>query len=290
MTTTVWHCRSTTLTFARGPLLLGIVNVTPDSFSDGGEFLDPSAAVDHALRLVADGAELLDVGGESTRPGAESVSAAEELRRVLPVVQLLAKRTSIPISVDTSKASVAQACLDAGAIIINDVTGLQGDAEMPAVAARAGAGLIVMHMQGTPATMQLRPYYDDVVAEVAKFFHERLTTLESAGIARTAIAFDPGIGFGKTKPHNLQLLANLESLRGSGRPLCLGVSRKGFIGSICNRPPLERVAGSLAVASLAAENPDLILRVHDIAPTRDVVSVTRAILDYRSPTASREKL
>ncbi len=285
MTTTAWHCRSTTLTFARGPLLLGIVNVTPDSFSDGGQFFDPSLAVDHALRLVADGADILDVGGESTRPGSDGVTEAEELRRVMPVVQLLAKRTTIPISVDTSKASVARACLDAGAVIINDVTGLLGDPDMPAVAAQTGAGLIVMHMQGTPATMQLRPQYEDVVREVAAFFEERLHTLEAVGIARNAIAFDPGIGFGKTKPHNLQLLANLHSLRGSGRPLCVGVSRKGFIGSICNRPPLDRVAGSLAVASLAAaENPDSILRVHDIAPTRDVVSVTRAILDYRVPS------
>jgi len=287
MSSTLWQCRSTSLRFDRGPLVLGIVNVTPDSFSDGGEFFDSSLAVDHALKLIAEGADILDLGGESTRPGSQPVNEAEELRRVLPVVQQLAKSTSVPISVDTSKAIVARACLDAGAVIINDVTGLTGDPAMVEVAARSSAGLIVMHMQGTPATMQAKPQYDDVVRAAADYFAERLHALEAAGISKGAIAFDPGIGFGKTKVHNLQLLGNLQALRASGRPLCIGVSRKGFIGTICNRPPLERIAGSLAVAGLAtAENPDLILRVHDVAPTRDVVMVTRTVLEHR--TANRE--
>jgi dihydropteroate synthase len=221
----LWHCRSRRFEIGERPLILGIVNVTPDSFSDGGRFFDTSTAIKHGLRLAAEGADLLDVGGESTRPGSEPVPTEEELRRVLPVVRELAKRTTVPISVDTSKAEVARQCLDAGAAVINDITGLRGDPEMSAVVAAAGAGVIVMHMQGTPATMQLAPRYDDVMREVGDFFAERLRTLAEAGIAPECVALDPGIGFGKTRDHNLTLLANLDEFRQHHRPICLGVSR-----------------------------------------------------------------
>ncbi|OWK34547.1 dihydropteroate synthase [Fimbriiglobus ruber] len=281
MTPIVWACRGRRFEIAR-PLVLGIVNVTPDSFSDGGRFNDPAAAVAHALRLEAEGADLLDVGGESTRPGSASVPEAEELSRILPVVRELARQTRCPISVDTSKAAVAAAALDAGASVVNDVTGLRGDPEMPAIAARAGAGVIVMHMQGTPATMQAAPHYDDVVRDVGDFFAERLGALESAGVAREAIALDPGVGFGKTGQHNLALLANLGEFRRFGRPVCLGVSRKGFIGALNGRPPGERLAGSLAAACFAAAaNSAHVVRVHDVAPTRDAMVVIDAIRRHR---------
>jgi dihydropteroate synthase len=284
MTPLAWTCRGRTLAVGPRPLVMGIVNVTPDSFSDGGRFLDPAAAVDHALSLAAEGADLLDVGGESTRPGSEPVPADEELRRVLPVVRELAKRTPVPISVDTSKAEVARQCLDAGAAVINDVTGLRGDPAMPAVAAASGAGVVVMHMQGTPATMQIDPQYDDVVREVGDYFAERLAALTAAGIAREAIALDPGVGFGKTQEHNLTLLADLKVFARLDRPICLGVSRKGFIGIVTGRPRHERMAGSLAVACYCAtENPALVLRVHDVAPTRDAALLIEAIAKHRNP-------
>jgi dihydropteroate synthase len=263
---------------------MGIVNVTPDSFSDGGRFLDPSAAVDHGLRLVEDGADLLDVGGESTRPGSEGVPLDEELRRVVPVVRALAAKMPVPLSVDTSKAEVARQCLDAGAAIINDVTGLRGDPEMSAVAAAFAAGVVVMHMQGTPATMQQAPRYDDVVGEVGDFFAERLKALTAAGIAPEAIALDPGIGFGKTQEHTLRLLADLDQYARFGRPICLGVSRKGFLGVLTGRGRGERMPGSLAVAvACATRNPALVLRVHDVGPTRDAAILIAAIANHRDP-------
>ena len=279
----VWQCRDRRLVLGRRPLVLGIVNVTPDSFSDGGRFHDPCAAVEHGLRLVAEGADLLDVGGESTRPGSQPVPADEQLRRVLPVVRELVKQSGVPISVDTTNAEVARHCLGAGATVINDVTGLRGDPDMPALAGRTGAGVIVMHMQGTPATMQVAPKYADVVAEVREFFEERLTSLTAVGVSRDAIALDPGIGFGKTTEHNLRLLANLDHYRRFGRPLCLGASRKGFAGRLCNRPnPEDRMPASLAVACFAvAANAAHVLRVHDVAPTRDAVVLWDAISQYR---------
>jgi dihydropteroate synthase len=236
------------------------------------------------MRLVEEGADLLDVGGESTRPGSEGVPLDEELRRVVPVVRALAARVSVPISVDTSKAAVARQCLDAGAAIINDVTGLRGDPEMPAVAARSGAGVVVMHMQGTPATMQHDPRYDDVVREVGDFFTGRLRSLTAVGIDREAIALDPGIGFGKTLEHTLLLLADLDGYARFGRPVCLGVSRKGFIGQITGRDRGGRMPGSLAVSvACAARNPALVLRVHDVGPTRDAALLIEAIENHRSP-------
>lgn len=272
-----WLCRKQRFTVGPRPLVMGIVNVTPDSFSDGGQFFDPSAAVEHGLKLAAEGADFLDVGGESTRPGAEPVPDEIELARVLPVVRELAKRTAVPISVDTMKATVAEACLDAGACIVNDVAGLR-DPRMPVVCAKYGAGVVVMHMQGTPQTMQADPRYADVVREVGDFFAERLETLEKHGIPRERVALDPGIGFGKTQAHNFALLARLAEFRRFGRPLLLGVSRKGVIGSVCGRPRDGRMPGSLAVACFAIANGGAqIVRVHDVAPHRDAAVLWEAI-------------
>ncbi|MCZ2343553.1 MAG: dihydropteroate synthase [Bacteroidales bacterium] len=275
-----WLCREYRFTLGHRPLVMGIVNVTPDSFSDGGQFFDPDAAIAHGLQLVADGADILDVGGESTRPGSQPVPAVDELARVLPVVRELAKRTQIPISVDTTKASVARACLDAGAVIVNDITGLTGDPAMPALCAKTGAGVVIMHMQGTPQTMQVDPRYDDVTTSVRDFLSDRIAKLCDAGIPLEALTVDPGIGFGKTMPHNLQLLAHLAELRSLGRPIVLGVSRKGVIGTIINRERGDRLAGSLAVACFAtATHGADIWRVHDVAAHRDAARLYEAIRD-----------
>ena len=255
------------------PLVMGIVNVTPDSFSDGGRFRDADASVEHALRLAADGADILDIGGESTRPGAEAISLEEELRRVVPVIERLAARTALPLSIDTSKAGVAEACLAAGASIVNDVAGLR-DPAMVELAARTGAGVVVMHMRGDPRTMQTDPAYGDVVRDVSDFFAERIGTLTGAGIARSAIALDPGIGFGKTLEHTLQQLRRLAEWQAFGLPVCLGVSRKGFLGQITGRARSERAAASLAVACFAlARGAAQILRVHDVREHADAVKL-----------------
>lgn len=273
MTEYRWVIRDRTLTIRR-PLVMGIVNTTPDSFSDGGRYLDPGAAVAHGLTLVAEGADILDVGGESTRPGAQPVPADEELRRVLPVARELARQTAVPVSVDTSKASVARACLDAGAHIVNDVTALTGDPAMPAAVRESGAGAVLMHMRGTPLTMQLDPRYGDVVGEIDAYLEARLSALAAFGIAAERLAVDPGVGFGKTFDHTLATLTGLGRFCRHGRPVCLGVSRKGFIGQILGRGRGERLAGGLAVACLAvARGAAQILRVHDVAATRDAVTM-----------------
>ena len=260
------------------PLVMGIVNVTPDSFSDGGRFFDPETAVEHALRLVAEGADILDIGGESTRPGADAVPIDEELRRVLPVIERLVKLTDRPISLDTSKAEVACAGLAAGATILNDVAGLR-DPAMVEVAARSGAGVVVMHMRGDPRTMQLNPTYGDVVGEVSDYFTERIQTLTDAGIARSAIVLDPGIGFGKTLEHTRLQLRELQKLQAFGLPVCLGVSRKGFLGQVTGKPRPERLAGSLAVACFAlAQGAAQILRVHDVAAHADAIKLATFLL------------
>lgn len=265
----LWHCRGRVLNPVPRPLVMGIVNVTPDSFSDGGSFFDPATAVEHGLRLVAEGADILDVGGESTRPGAEPVPADEELRRVLPVVSELAKRTTVPISIDTMKAAVGERCLDAGACILNDVSGFR-DPAMAALAARTAAGVVVMHMRGDPTTMQRNPEYADVVAEVDAFFAERLAALTAAGIDPRCVCLDPGVGFGKSLDHTRQQLRSLAAHARHGRPVCLGVSRKGFLGQITGRPRAERAAGTLAVNCFAvASGAAHVLRVHDVAGTRD---------------------
>jgi dihydropteroate synthase len=267
----IWRLPDRTLTLDR-PLVMGIVNVTPDSFSDGGQYFDSNAAIAHARQLIADGADILDIGGESTRPGATPVSENDELQRVLPVVAGVAK-DGVIISVDTSKAEVARRALDSGATIVNDVTGLTGDPQMPRVA--QSAGVVVMHMQGTPTTMQLDPQYPSgVVAEVDRFFESRLQQLADQGIAPEQVALDPGVGFGKTGAHNWELLARLGEFCRFARPICLGVSRKGLLGRLADRPVAERDPASLAVAcfALAACGP-LILRVHNVAMTRDAVRV-----------------
>jgi dihydropteroate synthase len=259
------------------PLLMGIVNVTPDSFFDGGRFCDPHRAVAHALRLVEEGADLLDIGAESTRPGALPVDVQEERRRLVPVVAAVAKAVSVPISVDTSKAEVARAAIDAGAIMVNDVTALRGDSAMVDVVAQAGAGLVLMHMQGTPDTMQHAPRYDDVVGEVAQFLAERVRFAIDHGVAKDRIVVDPGIGFGKTLGHNLDLLANLRVFTELGYPLLVGPSRKGFIGQLTDQSVEERGWGTAGVVALAVEQGANILRVHDVGPMKDVAKVAVAI-------------
>jgi len=266
----LWRFRDRTHDFSARPLVMGIVNITPDSFSDGGQWLAPATAVAHAQKLIAEGADVLDIGGESTRPGAEPVPVEEELRRVLPVVREIAKQTSIPISIDTMKAEVARKCLEAGAHIINDVSAMQHDPEMIAVVRDFRAGIIAMHMQGTPQTMQLNPSYLDVVQELKSFFDERLNTFAQNKIEPETICLDLGFGFGKRHEDNFTLLARMNEFRSFQRPLCLGVSRKGFIGTVCERQRHERLAGSLALACFAlAADAGQVLRVHDVAATRD---------------------
>jgi dihydropteroate synthase len=277
MTAFTWACRQHTFHLGRKPLILGIVNVTPDSFSDGGQHAGTDAAIRHAMKLAEDGADLLDIGGESTRPGATPVTESEELARVLPIVKELVRLSRVPLSIDTMKASVAKACLDAGAAIINDVSGFQHDPAMAKVAAEAVAGAIIMHMQGTPQTMQKNPHYGDVVKEVKEFFAERLASLTAAGIPTERIAFDPGIGFGKTQDHNMRLLARLKELD-IGRPICLGVSRKGMLGIVTGRERHERDPATLAISCFAtAQGSAQILRVHDVRGTSDAVKLWAAI-------------
>jgi dihydropteroate synthase len=270
-----WRLPDRLIEIGPRPLVMGIVNVTPDSFSDGGRYFDHDRAVAHGERLLSEGADILDVGGESTRPGADPVPAEEELRRVIPVVRRLAPRAIV--SLDTMKPEVAAAGLEAGAMIINDVSGFR-QPEMIRVAARHRAAVIVMHMRGTPRTMQIDPVYDDVVDEVGRFFEDRLRVLTESGIDREAVCLDPGIGFGKTLEHTLSQLANLGEYSRFGRPVCLGVSRKGFIGQLCGRDRSERLAGSLAVACFAAARREAqVLRVHDVAATRDAAVLLEAI-------------
>jgi dihydropteroate synthase len=259
---------------------MGVVNVTPDSFSDGGRFLDPDAAVAHGLALAADGADLLDVGGESSAPGATYIDARTELDRVLPVVERLAAATDVPISIDTRKAEVARAALAAGAVVVNDVSAGRDDPELMVAAAEAGAGLVLMHMRGTPATMQDDPRYDDVVAEVAAFLAERCAAARAAGVAEDALVVDPGIGFGKRDPHNYALLDDLGRFTEWGHPVLVGVSRKGFIGRAVGLPPAERLEGTIAAVVWAVERGARIARVHDVAPVRRAVRMTEALMRH----------
>ena len=257
--------------------LMGVVNVTPDSFFDGGRYLDPEAAIAHGRELAEVGAAILDVGGESTRPGADPVDAEEELRRVVPVIRGLGD-AGCDISVDTSKAGVAAAALEAGARIVNDVTALRGDPEMAAVCAERGATVVLMHMLGEPRTMQDDPRYDDVVTEVKAFLAERLAVAVAAGIAEEDVWLDPGIGFGKTAAHNMELLRRLGELRELGRPLVIGASRKSFIGRVDGSGPGERLGGTIASSVLAAAEGAEVLRVHDVAEVGQALAVTAAIL------------
>lgn len=260
----VWQLRTRRLSLDRRPRLMGIVNVTPDSFSDGGRFFDASAAVDHALQLVADGADLIDVGGESTRPGSRPVDATEELRRVLPVVQRIVAHSPVAVSIDTRKALVAREALAAGAELINDVTALTFDPAMLEIVRQSGCGVCIMHMQGTPESMQQAPHYADVVTEVLDYLAARRDALTAAGIQRERIAADPGLGFGKTTGHNLALLAAAGRLHGLGLPLLVGPSRKRFIGDVLGDPQADRTAGTIGVCLALARQGVQVLRVHDV--------------------------
>jgi dihydropteroate synthase len=273
-----WQFRGVSWQLGDFPKLMGIVNVTPDSFSDGGCWLDPSAAVAHGLQLAAEGADMLDIGGESTRPGAASISEAEELARVIPVIQQLSQQTEVPISIDTTKATVAREALAAGAAVVNDVSAFQFDPQMVEVCATSDCGVILMHMQGTPQTMQVNPHYEDAVREIRDFLHDRCEELARAGIALERLMVDPGIGFGKTARHNLEILSHLCEFRRSGRPVLIGHSRKGFLKKLIGREIDERLAGTIGVAiALAQQHVDMI-RVHDVAAVRDALTGWRRIL------------
>lgn len=274
---TLWRCRGQSFAFPRPALLMGIVNVTPDSFSDGGRFLDPGAAVDHALALADEGADLIDVGGESTRPHAAIVPEAEELRRVLPVLDRLAGRLSVPISIDTRKPAVARAALAAGVSIVNDIGANREDPELWELVAAAGAGYVCTHMQGTPQTMQESPHYADVVRDVGDFFAERLVRLARHGVSPEQVALDVGIGFGKSLEHNLDLLAHVGSYRRFARPLLLGVSRKSFLGKLSGAEVADRLPASLACAVYAVQAGVHVIRTHDVGPTRQAVRSIEAL-------------
>ncbi|MCA9081438.1 MAG: dihydropteroate synthase [Planctomycetaceae bacterium] len=258
---------------------MGILNVTPDSFSDGGSWCDVSRAVDHALALEADGADLIDVGGESTRPGAEPVDESEELRRVIPVIDRLRGQLQIPISVDTMKSRVAAEALIAGAQIVNDVSAGMFDANMAHVCANSDCGVILMHMQGTPQTMQQEPHYDDVVAEVLQFLEERMQAFVASGVSCERIVLDPGIGFGKTAAHNLSLLKAIPQLRATGRPVLIGHSRKRFLKHLLGRDVEERQAGTIGVSIALAESGADLLRVHDVRAIRDALQAWVSLRD-----------
>lgn len=258
------------------PRVMGIVNVTPDSFSDGGRYLEPAAAVEHALRLARQGADIIDIGGMSTRPGAEEVPVAEELRRVLPVVEGVLEQAEVVVSVDTYRSEVAREVLARGVHMINDITAL-GDPEMAPLVAETGAAVVLMHMQGTPRTMQQSPHYDDVVAEISAFLAERAERARAAGIPAEAVVVDPGIGFGKTVQHNLEILRRLGEFRRLGYPLLVGTSRKSFIGAVLGLPVEERLVGSLASVVVARLAGASLFRVHDVAETRQALALTEAI-------------
>ncbi len=276
-----WTVRDFVFKFPRPMVVMGVVNTTPDSFSDGGHFLDTDMATEHGLRLADEGAEIIDIGGESTRPGSEPVSATEELRRVVPVIERLAKRCGAVISIDTQKPAVARAALDAGASIVNDIAANRESPEMWQIVAEAKAGYICMHMQGTPQTMQAEPHYDDVLREVGDFFSERLARLAEQGVSGEQVALDPGIGFGKELKHNIKLLSGIHELIMSGRPLLIGASRKSFIGKLLGTPSNERLPASLACAVFAATKGAHVVRVHDVAETVQAVRMTEALSDNR---------
>ncbi len=270
--------RGRRVTLGPAAWLMGIVNVTPDSFSDGGAYLVPDKAVEHALSLACEGADVLDIGGESTRPGSLPVPEDEELARVLPVVRKLRPQTRVLISVDTTKAAVARAVLDAGADIINDTSALRADPEMAPLVARSGAAVILMHMKGTPRTMQDAPCYEDLFGEITTFLAERCRAAEAAGIAADRVIVDPGIGFGKTAEHNLALLGRLDAFQELGRPVLVGFSRKAFIGRVLGLPPEDRLEGTIAAAVLSVSRGADILRVHDVGPVARAVRMAEAIL------------
>lgn len=276
----IWKCRDFTFDLSRRGEIMGILNVTPDSFSDGGKFSDVDIAVAHGIAMLDEGAGIIDIGGESTRPGASEVSVEDELGRVVPIIEkIIERRPDAVISIDTSKAVVAAKAIEAGALIINDVTGLKGDPDMPRVAAETGAGVIIMHMLGTPRTMQTGPVYEDVVAAVRDFFETQMEVATAAGVAIESLVFDPGIGFGKTLEHNLELLRNLKTLSISERPLLLGVSRKSFLGKLIDSESMDdRKWPTVALTSNAREQGVPLHRVHDVKPNLEAMRMTEAIL------------
>jgi len=275
----LWQTRTRTFDLAHRGLIMGVLNVTHDSFSDGGQFLDTEGAVAHARQLAAEGAEIIDVGGESTRPGAEPVPEAEELRRVLPVIARLAGADDFIVSIDTMKPAVARAAVEAGAGIVNDITGLR-DPAMREVVQTTGAGAIAMHMQGTPRDMQQAPHYDDVVAEITNFFRQTFTACLACGIDPMRLAFDPGIGFGKTVEHNLALLRNLDAMRVGGRPMVLGVSRKSFLGKVVGSSEwADRAWPTVALTSYGRTRGANVFRVHEARPNSEALRMTEAILE-----------
>lgn len=271
-----WQLRTKALQFDKLPLLMGIVNVTPDSFSDGGQFASSNAAVEHALQLAEDGAGILDIGGESTRPYSDPVGVDEELARVMPVIEKLVDLTHVPISIDTSKAEVARQALAAGVEILNDVTGLEGDPQMLDVAASTGAGVCAMHMQGSPQTMQDSPHYGDVVAEIRDYLQLRRDALLAAGIEAERICLDPGIGFGKTHEHNLQLMASCGCYHALGCPILVGHSRKGFLAKLIGDKHADRTAATAGAALSLARQGVQVIRVHDVRPVREALVAFKA--------------
>jgi dihydropteroate synthase len=256
---------------------MGILNVTPDSFSDGNLFSDPDRAIERALEMVSEGADIIDIGGESTRPGAEPVSTADELKRIIPVISGLAGRTSCPISVDTWKSPVARAALDAGAEIINDISGFNLDPQMAALTAASGAGVVLMHTRGTPQTMQGDAEYTDLVGEIIDSLRDSVDQARQAGVTQDRIAIDPGIGFAKNAGQNLEILRRLDEFMGLGLPLLVGSSRKSFIGRILNRDTIDRIYGTAATVALAVSNGADILRVHEVSAMRDVANMAHAV-------------
>jgi dihydropteroate synthase len=280
----LFRARNFEFAFPRPALVMGVVNVTPDSFSDGGQFLDPNSAVEHALKLIDEGAEIIDIGGESTRPRATPVDEQEELRRVIPVIEQLVGKIKIPISIDTMKPGVARAAIQAGASIINDIAANRDEEEMWRVIAETRAGYVLMHMQGTPQTMQQNPTYADVTAEVNVFFESHLSRLSAVGVHSEQVVLDVGIGFGKTLEHNLQLLRELGSFRKLNRPMLLGVSRKAFIEKLLGAKVSERLPASLACASWGVQNGVQLIRTHDVAATRQALRMTEALA--KMPMAS----
>jgi dihydropteroate synthase len=277
---TLWKITGRSIDLSQHSLIMGVLNATPDSFSDGGEFFTAEKAVEHGARMAAEGAQIIDVGGESTRPGAEPVSAEDELARVLPVIVKLREKVSAFISIDTTKAAVALRALEAGASIINDVTGGRADPEMMMLAAEKKAAFIIMHMQGTPQTMQTNPHYDDVVTEVADFFRQQYARALECGIDSMAIAFDPGIGFGKTVAHNIELLSNLPRLRVHDRPIVVGVSRKSSLGEMIGSAEMsDRLAPTIAFTAMLRERGANVLRVHDVKENASALRVTERLLE-----------
>ena len=277
-----WRCRDRLLSLDR-TLIMGVLNVTPDSFSDGGRWFDHRSAIGHALEMVGQGADLLDIGGESTRPGADPVPEEEELRRVLPVIEAVVKETDVPISIDTRKASVALQAVEAGALIVNDTGGEEADPDMPAVAAQSGAGVVFMHSRGTPATMRSLTDYTDVVTDVAGFLKDAAEGLIEAGVARESIVLDPGFGFAKDAEQNLELLDRLDEIVAVGYPVLAGTSRKSFIGAVLDLPEDQRVEGTAATVAWAMSRGAHIVRVHDVEPIARVVRMSQAIRERRVP-------